>query len=76
MDPVTGQQIRPGHPLWESVHAAALAHAANQGPLLISRTNQVAVNTDIHAEIGRIAQEGVEETIRSEHFLFLKICWK
>ena len=64
MDPVTAQQIKPGHPLWETVHAAALAHAANQGPLVINRTNQVAVNADIHAEIGRIAQEGVEETIR------------
>ena len=64
MDPVTGQPIRPGHPLWDTVQAAAAAHAANQDNLLINRTNQAPGDKDIHDEIGRIAQEGVEETVR------------
>ncbi len=63
MDPETGQPIRPGHPLWAVVQAAAAARAANQGPVLLSRTNQSEAG-DLSDELGRIAQEGVEEAVR------------
>ncbi len=62
MDPVTGQPIRPGHPMWQMVQTAAEAHLANQSPVLLNRS--ISDPNDIADELGRIAQEGVAETVR------------
>ncbi len=64
MDPITGKPITPGHPMWATVQAAAAAYAANQGPVLLARTNENVASSEVNEEMGKIAEEGVEEAVR------------
>jgi len=56
------QMLNPQHPMFHEMQArAAIAGAAN-GPVLLERTHGGAL--ELSDEIGKIAAEGVEESVR------------